>query len=1113
MTAARSARAAQAAQAAQRAQQSGRRNLPLFAAGGYLLFIIYGSLLPWDFKPRPLDTAWQNFLDIRYLALGIESRADWIANVVLYMPLAYLLCVGFGTLRRPALAQAVLATIVLLICASLAVSVEFAQLFFPPRTVSMNDVIAEIIGSVLGIGVCLMWGGRLGQLRAEMIHGGTVAIRAVAVVYLLAYLALNLFPYDFYVSAAEFSEKLASDAYGLWLAPAACDRFSLCSIKILAEIIIVMPLGILLSMTRGKAARSPNATAIASGLALGLVLEVLQLFMASGMSQGLSLLTRAAGLSLGVTLHRRARFRWLVNLLPHVTLLIALLCVPYLLALMWLNGWFSGKWGDVEQARASLEILYWIPFYYHYFTTEQAALRSLLFYTALYLPIGLAYWAWTIRRSSTYSNGTAFIPVIIATPIALVLEAGKLFVPGKHADPTDVLIAAFAAGGAYLCATQLQKWSLQGAIAPVPAYAQGHAHPAGSADNSQSMATSPGRLLFALLLLAGVALALLNYPLSRLWALAALGAYAAVIWRYPHVCLPSLLALLPLLNFSPWSGWLLLNEFDLLIAVALAVRLLQPRTDNPHVMLPPGSQWAIGLLAASYVASAITGLLPLTAINQNTLVSYFGGLNSLRIMKGFAWALALLPFALVDTRQAQYADQRLAAGVLTGLCAVLAFALWERAVFSSLMDFSADYRLEGPFPELHTGGGDIDAYLVMVMPLVIWWATLRPTLARLVLGAALFALTSYAVAVTFTRGGYIAYGGAVLILAMAAAAHWLRARTKPVAAAVGIAGIAGVILAGLAVTLLAMLAMGASPFMEARLATTKADAATRTGHWSRAIDMMDSNPTTTLFGMGLGTFPGTLLAKAGDAASATFSYQREAGNGFVRLGTGKPLYLDQRVSAAKAKRLMLSLDLRSVDPKAGISVSLCEKSMQASFACERTQFTVDKPGPAWKRKEIEINTARFESYAWLLQRPMVISLSNAERKGLIEVDNVQLIDEGGRNLIDNGDFSRGGARWFFTTDDHLPWHIFSLWAQILFEQGAFGILAFAIVAGISLSNLMRRTWRGDWFSGSLLASLVGFLLLGFTESLFDGPRVTTVFYLLLFLGLRPALQNTMATGK
>jgi hypothetical protein len=108
-------------------------------------------------------------------------------------------------------------------------------------------------------------------------------------------------------------------------------------------------------------------------------------------------------------------------------------------------------------------------------------------------------------------------------------------------------------------------------------------------------------------------------------------------------------------------------------------------------------------------------------------------------------------------------------------------------------------------------------------------------------------------------------------------------------------------------------------------------------------------------------------------------------------------------------------------------------------------------------------------------------------------------------LIANGNFSGGGSRWFFSADDPLPWHIFNLWAQILFEQGWACVVALTIAVLLSLRRLAIGMWRGDLFSATLLAALGGFLLTGLTESLFDGPRVTTLFFLLLFLGLlRPS---------
>ena len=171
---------------------SGRRASLTIAAACYLLFVVYGSLVPVDFHPRPLDAAWREFLGTRYLELGVGSRADWVANILLYMPLAYLLCAGFAAGVRTAFGRLVGVAAAFVVCAAVALGVEFTQLFFPPRTVSLNDILAEFIGTGLGIGVWLVWGGTLQRFAAAMERGGLPAIRTAAIVYMLGYLALSL---------------------------------------------------------------------------------------------------------------------------------------------------------------------------------------------------------------------------------------------------------------------------------------------------------------------------------------------------------------------------------------------------------------------------------------------------------------------------------------------------------------------------------------------------------------------------------------------------------------------------------------------------------------------------------------------------------------------------------------------------------------------------------------------------------------------------------------------------------------------------------------------------------------------------------------------------------
>ncbi|MDH3281825.1 MAG: VanZ family protein, partial [Gammaproteobacteria bacterium] len=104
---------------------------------------MYGSLVPFDYRALPLEEALSKFLAIPYRKLGVGSRADWIANLVLYVPLGYLAAAwaeSSARLRAWVLGRTlVLALFSLLV----AVAVEFMQLFFPPRTVSLNDLVAE----------------------------------------------------------------------------------------------------------------------------------------------------------------------------------------------------------------------------------------------------------------------------------------------------------------------------------------------------------------------------------------------------------------------------------------------------------------------------------------------------------------------------------------------------------------------------------------------------------------------------------------------------------------------------------------------------------------------------------------------------------------------------------------------------------------------------------------------------------------------------------------------------------------------------------------------------------------------------------------------------------
>jgi VanZ family protein len=419
------------------------RKIYFFAGLAYLAFVVYGSLLPLDFRPRPLEVALRDFYHIRYLRLGADSRADWIANILLYIPLAYL-WLGAQSGDGHIFLRAFQSTLVFCFCVALSVAIEFTQQFFPPRTVSLNDLIAEVLGA--GVGIILWWssGQRLRRLFELVMAQGRGAAYAGAVLYSTAYLVFSLFPFDFLISAQEFSRKLAGDYFSWLPSSSRCGEGLRCGAKLIAEAVAVAPLGLLLSFLSQKREWALVKSGARVGFWLGLMIESLQLFIASGVSLAVSVLTRAVGVAGGAAageLLRRAHPWPLLYLLAPWMPLAGVIYIALLFAVT-LAG--KGPMLSINQGLERLNEIYFLPFYYHYYTTESVAMTSLISVTSMFLPIGVMFWVWRVVRIREFVGRGAFQAALVSGLIAALAEAGKLFFRGTRPDPTNVIIAAAA---------------------------------------------------------------------------------------------------------------------------------------------------------------------------------------------------------------------------------------------------------------------------------------------------------------------------------------------------------------------------------------------------------------------------------------------------------------------------------------------------------------------------------------------------------------------------------------------------------------------------------------------------------------------------------------------
>lgn len=425
---------------------------PLWAL--WLAFVVYGSLVPLDFRPIPWDQAWQRLLDAPMFQLGVERRADWIANGVLYLPVGFLTAVmlmGRGSGPRLGL-RLLVVMLSAMLGITLAIGVELAQTAFPPRTVSRNDIVAEIVGTLLGAGMGVVVVNPFRHLLARLWEGGQPLVRATAPFYIAAFVLATLFPFDVLISAAEWREKLSGPQIGLLLTHANRQLGMFGSVaKLSMEVLAAVPLGVLLMASQADRRVRRDAGLVHAALMgslLGVALELLQLALASGQSQGLSVLTRTLGVLGGALLWRQRKAvsaEALRAWVRHHSTALMLGWIPLLVVYhrLWRGPLLTPQEG---MARLGGEIRF-LPFYYHYYTSELHAVASTVAICALYAPLGVQGWAWR--------SGTGAI-VLAAMLLSGLIEFAKAFLKGPHPDPTNVWLAGAAA---WMTQTILQKLS------------------------------------------------------------------------------------------------------------------------------------------------------------------------------------------------------------------------------------------------------------------------------------------------------------------------------------------------------------------------------------------------------------------------------------------------------------------------------------------------------------------------------------------------------------------------------------------------------------------------------------------------------------------------------
>lgn len=410
------------------------RTLLLPAALAYTAFVVYGSLVPLDFQPVPWAEAWGRFRAMPWLTLGVGARADWVANILLFIPLAFFWLGVLWHRWHPGWRLAA-SGFVLAAAMVLSGAIEFAQVFFPPRTVSLNDLVAQALGALIGVAAWWAAGPRLARWIQSwrQAHGPWQASARWLAVWLGGLLLYNLLPLDLTLSPAELYHKWKAGRMVLVPFSALPPEPRLAAYELLTDVAIWVPAAWLWRLSGASFVQALGYTV---GAAAGL--EFLQLWVFSRVSDVTDILTAAVGAALGAGLAGRGRGP-----------------IPLVLP--------SAAWGGLAAAWTGVLVLtFWYPFDFradsawlaqrvgglwrppftaYYFGTEFRAVTEVLHKLLIFVPLG-----WTLARALGRRAALA-----LGAAAAAGVEAGQLFLPAKNPDFTDWLLeTAGAAAGAFL---------------------------------------------------------------------------------------------------------------------------------------------------------------------------------------------------------------------------------------------------------------------------------------------------------------------------------------------------------------------------------------------------------------------------------------------------------------------------------------------------------------------------------------------------------------------------------------------------------------------------------------------------------------------------------------
>ena len=207
------------------------------------------------------------------------------------------------------------------------------------------------------------------------------------------------------------------------------------------DVLLWLPPALLWRMGRKTGARAWRMAFTAA-----LLLEVLQLFVYSRVTDVSDLLAAALGAWIGVLLGARLgpkgsralpRMQADAGMSRWWPLLLAITWIPVLMAIFWYPFDFRA---DSAFIRERMDFLTRVPFEIYYYGTEYRAITSVFQKMLFFAPLGVLLAWWVVGLPWLWRSYAAASSMLVIVVTALGIELGQVMLPGKYPDTTDWLL-------------------------------------------------------------------------------------------------------------------------------------------------------------------------------------------------------------------------------------------------------------------------------------------------------------------------------------------------------------------------------------------------------------------------------------------------------------------------------------------------------------------------------------------------------------------------------------------------------------------------------------------------------------------------------------------------